>query len=98
MNNKPSKWDKIIRKPTKGTAGLDTTKYLKAIEDEPKNPKVWLNFAVYLAGKKDYDRAERYFRRSLAIDSSYALGWSAYGLFLGLFNGIRVSANSSQKK
>jgi Tfp pilus assembly protein PilF len=38
---------------------------------------------VYLVGRQDNERAERYFRRALAIDPAYALGWSAYGLFLG---------------
>ena len=75
----------MIRKATKGVAGLQTSKYLKKIENDPKNSNTWLNFAVYLShNKRDVDRAERYFRRAIAVDPDFPLAYSCYGLFLGM--------------
>jgi len=78
----------IQKMPTKGFPVIRTGRYLRRIEDAPKNPTNWLAFAVYLAKTgKDNDRAERYFRRAILVDHSNELAYSNYGFFLETVRG-----------
>lgn len=96
-NGKENDWEKLVRRATTGSQGLETTKYLRRIEQSPKQAKNWVFFALYLI-KKDNKRAERYFKRAILVDPNYATGYSCYGLFLETIKKEHDHAEAMYKK